>query len=221
MENSVASLALHRSESGSEKLVGGEGLSPTIAGCVLPLATALGYATGVAAALRERPGKMGAHTTARPERVEVGPLGAVLLPPEHSAQQTEQDTDVVAIGALLYELMVGSRPPQDLSQVVVPRVPRVGSDGVRVAATRLALHCLGAAGDPPAGMQRVLTEVRLYSVIARLSGQPATAMELAAWNPSLPLPPCGNPLFAVADGPPSCSRRRSRNGPWMPTHRRR
>jgi hypothetical protein len=201
MVNSVDSFPLQRSESGSENLDGGEGPSASVVGSVLPLPTALGCATGVAAALRERHDEMHAKPEDWPDRVEAGPLGAVIPRPEYSSRRAEQHSDMVAFGALLYELMVGSKPPRDVSKVVLPRVPRVGPEGVRVAATRLALQCLGAAGDPPADMQQVLTEVRLYSLLARQSVQHrATALELAAGNPSLP--PRRSSWSAVADFAP-------------------
>jgi len=139
-------------------------------GGVLSLAAALNYATGVAAGLRERHAEMCPH---------------VPLPPAHSSQPTGRHSDIAAFGALLYELMAGSRPPRDLSQVVLPQVPQEGPEAVRTAATRLALQCLGAAGAPPENMQRILTEVRLYSLMARHDGrQRTTAMEPAV-SPSL------------------------------------
>jgi hypothetical protein len=187
LENSVGSLPLHLSESGPEKPVGGKGLSAAEERSGLPLATALGYATGVAAALRERHGEMPPHTSGGPDRVPVGP----------SSRQDEQDSDLVAFGALLYELMTGSRPPQDVSQVVLPRVPWVGAEGVRTAATRLALRCM--AGEPQ-DMHRILMELRLYGVIARQSGwRPTDSVKVVPEHPAN-MPPRGNPLSEASEG---------------------
>jgi DNA-directed RNA polymerase subunit RPC12/RpoP len=201
MDNSASSL-LCRSESVPGRLVGGEGLSASTAGSgsVSLLASVLSYATGVAAALRERYGEMPADAEARPDRVPAGPRSAEMLPPEVSSQRTEQDADIVAFGALLYELMTGATPPRDLSQVTAPRGPRVGLEGVRTAATRLALRCLGAVGVPPDDMQQVLTEIRLYSLIARQNGRRhGTALQSAAGNASLP--PCGSPSVPASVDP--------------------
>jgi hypothetical protein len=116
-------------------------------------------------------------------RPQAEPRGAA----EHSSPRSERDADV------------GVRPPQDLSQVVVPGVLRVGPKGVRAAATRLALRCPRVAGNPPVDMQRVLMEVRLYGLMARQSGwQSTTGGELAAGNPSVPPPPRANPLSSMA-----------------------
>jgi len=163
MENAAGSLPLHRSESESEEPV--DRLSAVGAGSVLPLATALGSATGVAAALRDRHGEIPVPTNDWSDGVRVGLRGAVLDGDEHSSQPSGQDSDIAAFGDLLYELMTGSRPPRDLSRVVLPRA-RVGAEGVRSAATRLALRCL--AGERP-NVQRILTEMRLYSLMARQS----------------------------------------------------
>jgi len=136
---------------------------------VLPLATALGYATDVATALRELHAEGRAHGEAGPDDVRVGPRGAVLPPPPASSRRGDQRADMVAFGALLFELVTGSKPPRDLSSVAVPLAPRVGSEGLRAAAIRLALRCLGAASDPAPHMQQALMEVRLYSLMARQS----------------------------------------------------
>jgi hypothetical protein len=197
LENSVFSLPIHLSESGPEKPVGGKGLSAAVDRSGLPLATALGYATGVAAALGERYGEMPAHKDGGPDRVPVGALDPVLRPSEHSSRQAAQDSDIVAFGALLYELMTGSRPPQDVSRVVLPRVPRVGPEGVRNAATRLALGCMARE---PQDMHRILMELRLYGVIARQSGwRPTDSVKVVPRHP-FNMPPRGNPLSKVSEG---------------------
>jgi hypothetical protein len=125
--------------------------SSRIGGGAVPLATALSYATGVAAELRDR------QTNIRPGT----------LPRDRSFRQNGENSDLAAFGAMLYELIAGSKPPRDLSNVLLPRVPQAGPDRVRASATRLALQCLGVEGHTPADMQQVLTEMRLYSLMAR------------------------------------------------------
>ena len=198
MENSVGSSQLHLSDLVPEKLVGGKGISAPVDSGVLPLATALGYAMGVAAALRERRGEIPAQSNGGPDHV--GPLGAVPHPSEPSSRQAEKDSDMVAFGALLYELMTGSKPPQDVSQFVVPSVPLVGAEGVRMAATRLSLRCM--AGDPQ-GMQRILTELRLYKLMAwQRNWRPTDSVKVAPGDASH-LAPRVNPLSEVSKGVPS------------------
>jgi len=200
LENSVGSVTLPQSESGPEKPVGGK--SAAVADRSIPaLATALGYATGVAAALCERYREMPADTGGAPDLVPAGPLDPVLHPCEHSTRQAEQDSDMVAFGALLYELMTGSKPPQDVSQFVVPSVPWVGAEGVRTVATRLALGCM--AGEPQ-DMNRILMELRLYGVIARQSGwRPVGSVSKAKpqSHSTVPPPEMMDP---------------ARGGPWFP-----
>jgi hypothetical protein len=130
---------------------------------VLPLTTALGYATGVAESLRERRGETPAHTNGAPDLVPAGPLDPVRHSSEHSSRQAEQDSDIVAFGALLYELMTGSKPPQDESQVR--------------SAIAFRRWVLKECGPPPHAWRsavwlairkacdRILMELRLYSVI--------------------------------------------------------
>ncbi len=197
MKNSVGSLPLHLPESGHEGPVGGKGLSAAEDRGALPLAAALGYATGVAVALRERHGEKPAQTNGGPDRVPVGPLGPVLHPSERASPQAEQDSDIVAFGALLYELMTGSRPPQDVSRFVRKRDPLVGPDGVRTAATCLAVRCM--AGDSQ-GMQRILTELRLYKLMAwQRNWRPTDSVKVVPRHP-FNMPPRGNPLSEVSEG---------------------
>jgi hypothetical protein len=144
-------------------------LSNLIGSDPLPLATALGYATDVAAALRDLHAEGRAHGHVGPEHLQVGPHG-MLLRPGGSPRPADQRSDVVDFGALLYQLITGSTPPRDLSEAALPRTPRVGPGGIRNAATRLALRCLRAGSEPSVQMQLALTELRLYSLIARQSG---------------------------------------------------
>jgi len=184
MENLVESLPLHPFDSRPERLVGAEGLSAPMGAGVLPLATALGYATGVAAGLRDRHAEMRAHAKAGPDRVRVAAPVAVRLPLEPSTQRTEQHADIVAFGALLYELMAGSKPPRDLYKVLPSQIHLVGPEGVRAAAIGLALQCLGADGGPTSNMQRVLTEVRLYRVVGGRHRPAGTGAEAARHRPA-------------------------------------
>jgi len=190
-----------------EEPVGGACLAAIMADGILPLATALGYATEVAATLRELHAEGRGHGEVGPDHVHVGTRGAVLLPPRAQSRRADQYSDVVAFGALLYELMTGSEPPQDLSTVATPLRPRLGPQGVRTAATRLALRCLGAASDAAPHIQQALTEVRLYSLLAGQSDWQFAAEEgRPKVDDSPPIVQDGESLRAAAEmGAPSAN----------------
>jgi hypothetical protein len=93
--------------------------------------------------------------------------GAELVAARSHWENDAQDHDVTAFGALLYEMIIGARPPVDASAGNF-RAPgsNSGLAGVRASAIRLAGKCLGYF-PMSLNMQQTATEVRLLGVLAR------------------------------------------------------
>jgi hypothetical protein len=168
----------------SPKLAGFDGLqSETLAKRLsqgpLPLGYALRYATDVANSLRGLHEEGRTHGSVNANSVIVTADGALLLPPNGQARYTVAGADVSAFGALLHEMLTGSKS----STGSTPPLPATASNNaeksLEIAATRLASKCLRSTSNSSSEMQNVLTEVRLLSVQARTREKPASA-ELAA-----------------------------------------
>ncbi len=97
----------------------------------------------------------------------LAPAGAVLLPPGSRSRQAKRASDIAAYGAVLHELVTGSKHSAGSSPSMPPRVPHTGQKGIQAAAIRLASKCLRATGSG-LEMRGILTEVRLLSVLARM-----------------------------------------------------
>jgi hypothetical protein len=167
-----------------------ETLATRMARGPLPLGFALRCATDVASNLRELHETGRAHGSVDPKYILLGAQGALLLAPNGHAQHAVSVADVSAFGALLYEMVTGIRPSDRLLPGLPPPTPRAGPSGLRIAATRLASRCLYTLADGAGDMQKVVTEVRLLSVLARqtdvppegtaVPGFPGTDMDLVA-----------------------------------------
>jgi hypothetical protein len=109
--------------------------------------------------------------------VLVTDTGAQLLPPNGHARYTVPGADVSAFGSLLHEMLMGSK----LSPRSAPPSPAITSrdteKGIQIAATRLASKCLRSTANSALEMQKVLTEVRLLSLQARIRDKPVSAPE--------------------------------------------
>jgi len=93
--------------------------------------------------------------------------GAELAPARAHWEPDAQDADVTSFGALLYELIIGAKPPVDTASATF-RAPghNTGLIGIRSAAMRLAGKCLGYF-PVKLSMQQAATEARLLWVVAR------------------------------------------------------
>jgi hypothetical protein len=169
LEDSLTNAAL------DEWLVQPETLAQRLSQGTLPLWYALRCATDVATGLRDLHEEGRLHGSVNAESVVVAKTGARLLPPNGHARYTVASADVSAFGALLYEMVTGAKP----SPRATPPLPAIASrntpKGLRIAATRLASKCLRSTSNSFTEMQKVLTEVRLLGLQARIQQLPAAA----------------------------------------------
>jgi len=140
-------------------------LSDQLAEGSLPLGLALDWAVDVASALCELHWSGRYHGAVAADSVMLGPGGATLLSPRELAGEAGQGRDVAAFGALLHEMITGRKPGGGAES---PRaVPRQGRAGLRRSASHLALRCVEACDGSRPNMPQVLTELRLFRVLAR------------------------------------------------------
>jgi hypothetical protein len=133
----------------------------------MPLVAALRCASDVAKILSELHQQGRPHGRLTPASVVMKESGAELLPSRAQWEQGAEEHDVAAFGALLYEVIMGAKPPVDASAGTFRAPgPNSGLLGIRAAAMRLAGKCLGYF-PVTLSMQQAATEVRLLWVVAR------------------------------------------------------
>jgi len=147
-------------------------LSNRLANGALPLEVALDWAADIASALRELHGAGREHGAVAADSVMLGPSGASLRSPRERSDEAGQRGDVGAFGALLYEMVAGRKPGGGIESSLA--VARQGPEGLRRSASCLALRCQAPEGSRP-NMQQVLTEIRLFRVLARQCETPPEA----------------------------------------------
>lgn len=153
-------------------------LSTELAKGALPLATALDWAADVASELREMHCAGRYHGAVAACRVILHSVGAILISPHVFPERASESGDVTAFGALLYEMVTGLKPDA-VGDAMPPMAvaPCQGPEGLRRAAIRLALSCLEESQEPRLNMQQMVTELRLFRVLAR------------QWDTVVPAPP--------------------------------
>jgi hypothetical protein len=132
----------------------------------MPLETALRHATEIAMVLREMHEDGRAHGSVEPQTVYIKTSGAVLVAPERRGYTDPLD-DLSGFGMVLYAMLTGKQPGEELR--LVPGKPAMvkGPAAVRAAATRLAERCLTAERETAPELQKILTEVRLLHVMSK------------------------------------------------------
>ena len=151
-------------------------ISNHVSNGLLPLAFVLSCAGDVAGILRELHSAGRCHGAVA-ECLVLAPHGATLVPPREFPEMVDQGLDVRAFGSLLYEMVTGLKPSEETGGIEsAPMATFQGPEGVRLAAIRLALRCLETSDGRRPNMQQVLTELRLFHVLAR-QWEPAPAVE--------------------------------------------
>jgi hypothetical protein len=168
----------------------------------MPLVGGLRCATEVAKALSDLHQQGRTHGRVTAANVLIKESGGESVLARGHWEESAPDYDVTAFGALLYEMILGARPPVDASAGNF-RAPgsNSGMVGVRASAIRLAGKCLGYF-PISLSMQQAATEIRLLWVLAR---------QLEAGGAAEP-PPMATP-FLVA---PAISRHKAKSKPKSP-----
>jgi hypothetical protein len=126
----------------------------------LPLPVALRFVTGIASELRDLHAAGHAHGAVDLECLRLSRSGVSLGEGRGGRDKASMARDVEGLGKILNWMLAGNPDPQPCV-VVVRR--RQSLEALRVATLDLARRCLSGR----LGMQRVVTEIRLLSVLAR------------------------------------------------------
>ena len=160
-------LAWTPAESGTGA-AGGDSLAHRLEQGPIPLSLALECARDVADQLRELHEEGRAHGGVDPHLIELRKPGAVLLPPNDVPEHPSPLADIVGFGSVMEQMLRGHKPSTDSLIPASPHpAPRKGPGAVLAAAFRLADRCMSAVPETVPSMQKVLTEVRLLSVMLR------------------------------------------------------
>jgi hypothetical protein len=133
----------------------------------LPLDVCLRHATDLAMALREMHADGRVHGTVDTAHVVVKSSGASLVQAERRGLPDPLQ-DLTGFGVVLYAMLTGKPPSGEEFRLVPPKPSMLkGPSAIRATATRLAERCLTAERETAPDFQKVLTEVRLLSVMAK------------------------------------------------------
>jgi hypothetical protein len=133
----------------------------------LPLDVCLRNATDLAMALREMHADGRVHGVVDPAHVVVKSSGASLVQGERRGLPDPLQ-DLTGFGVVLYAMLTGKAPGGEEFRLVPAKPSMVkGPAAIRATATRLAERCLTAERETAPDFQKVLTEVRLLSVMAK------------------------------------------------------
>jgi hypothetical protein len=126
----------------------------------MPLVWALGVATAIASELRDLHAEGCAHGAVELESLLLSRSGISLGEAQGGNDEVAIEEDIVGYGRILSSMLTGSPEPQE--PIVMPR-KHLGAEALRAEALDHARRCI--SGRP--SIQRVVTEVRLLSVLAR------------------------------------------------------
>jgi hypothetical protein len=153
------------------------------------LAAGLHCAHEVATELRDMHQQTRAYGSLTANSIIMSGSGARLRPARSPWDQAAALRDVQAFGAVFYQMLTGTVPPDTLTAADIRlEGPRTGTSRLRSSAMMLALNCRGSKGARMS-MQQLATEIRLLGVLLR-------QYEANAKNEPAPLP------FLVAAPPP-------------------
>jgi len=133
----------------------------------LPLDVCLRHATDLAMTLREMHADGRTHGSVDAAHVVVKSSGASLSQGERRGLPDPLQ-DLTGFGSVLYAMLTGKPPSGEEFRLVPAKPPMLkGPAAIRSTATRLAERCLTAERETAPDFQKILTEVRLLSVMAK------------------------------------------------------
>ena len=148
---------------------GTETLADVLSRAPVPLTAGLNWAATVAGLLQDMHQRDCRHGKVTPANVVMRADGPELVPPAQGFwKECSAERDVRGFGMMLYEVVVGKRAPEDPNEELIPppAVRIEGLDGVRAAAVRLAIKCMGRLPARP-NMRQAAQEIRLLCLHAR------------------------------------------------------
>jgi hypothetical protein len=148
---------------------GTETLADVLTRAPIPLTIGLKWAATVAGLLQDMHQRDCRHGKVTSANVVMRPDGPELVPPAQGFwRECSAERDVRGFGMMLYEVVTGKRAPEDpTEELMSPPAARIeGLDGVRAAAVRLAVKCMGQLPARP-NMRQAAQEIRLLCLHAR------------------------------------------------------
>jgi hypothetical protein len=154
----------------------------------LPLDVCLRYATDLAVALREMHADGRIHGNVETAQVVIKNGGASLTQVGRRGLP-DPLLDLTGFGAVLYAMLTGKAPTGDEFRLVPAKPSMVkGPAAIRATSMRLAERCLTAERETAPDFQKVLTEVRLLSVMAKQYSSEQLGLHISPQAP-LTFPP--------------------------------
>jgi serine/threonine protein kinase len=164
-----------------------ETLSQRLSPGALPLPFALQCATDIAAALRDLHEDGRVHGSLDAQSILLTPNGATLLEPANRVRRVTFADDIVAFGAVLYQMVTGHEPlPGRPLPAPSNERAETGPSGIRAATMRLAARCM-RVNDPPLKMKLVLAELQpLYTLARQAASGPEEFVDPPPAGPAQP-----------------------------------
>jgi hypothetical protein len=155
----------------------------------LPLDVCLRHATDLATELREMHADGRVHGSVNTAHVLIRHSGVSLANAGHRGLP-DPLSDLTGFGGVLYAMLTGKAPTGDEFRLVPAKPPVVkGPGAIRASATRLAERCLSAERDSAPDFQKILTEVRLLSVMAKQFSADQLRLHVPPPPPPIVFPP--------------------------------